>query len=471
MRLKLIDDNPLRVLGVYANSTLREIEHNKSQLRAFARIGQEVELPLWLNGLSLLPHLPMVDETMLEQAQAKLSLQEDRERYQLFWFEFDSNFAQEDQKVFELLNSNRYKEACLLLEKRTDRAAQKNLLLISVMSDNWIRIADSAPKCFESNKADFRRFMNEVIKESKFINSSKSYNLIGYFHQKEWEAEMRKIVTDYHKQILDNDIDHLQDPRISDPPSQKQLIDKTLTDVVHIEALLRINGYSSLIYKFYSNEIAKLLIIKIFNYWKIDHTPYETVIAKQQIDSLWKYLNHLDNDYNELCFIKRTLESITTPPSYHEDAPKKEKGPIMSLLSNLFKMFVFFGLFVLGAYFTSNNKTHTKNDYSFKLPKYTWPQQYSGPTTIPHIDYPDIPSYSLEDNFLKTINRIDSIYKDTNPLSKDTRALDTLHDIDTLINLSDSIIKIDNDGHNLTVDTIIETEVIEVTDSIPNNNE
>ena len=97
MRLKLIDDNPLRVLGVYANSTLREIEHNKSQLRAFARIGQEVELPLWLNGLSLLPHLPMVDETMLEQAQAKLSLQEDRERYQLFWFEFDSNFAQEDQ--------------------------------------------------------------------------------------------------------------------------------------------------------------------------------------------------------------------------------------------------------------------------------------------------------------------------------------------------------------------------------------
>ena len=41
MKVPQIEYNPLRVLGVFANATLREIEQNKAQLRAYARVSLE----------------------------------------------------------------------------------------------------------------------------------------------------------------------------------------------------------------------------------------------------------------------------------------------------------------------------------------------------------------------------------------------------------------------------------------------
>ena len=115
MRIPQIDINPLRVLGVYANSTLREIEQNKAQLRAFARVGQKVELPLWLKGLTLLPPMPDVTEEMVTQAQSQISLQDDRDNYARFWFEHNESLAKEDEQVFSLLCNNQVDEACLRL--------------------------------------------------------------------------------------------------------------------------------------------------------------------------------------------------------------------------------------------------------------------------------------------------------------------------------------------------------------------
>ena len=69
----LTDSNPLRILGVFANASLREIEQNKALLRAFARVGQEAQLQLWLNGLSLLKPLPPVTEAMLAQTCLNIS--------------------------------------------------------------------------------------------------------------------------------------------------------------------------------------------------------------------------------------------------------------------------------------------------------------------------------------------------------------------------------------------------------------
>ena len=159
MRIPQIDNNPLRVLGVYANSSLREIEQNKAQLRAFARVGQKVELPLWLKGFSLLPPMPDITEEMVQQAQSQISLQDDRDDYARFWFERDENLAQVDEKVFSLLCNNQVDEACHLLQQRTDHAAMKNLLLLSVMNDDWSMIADCASKCshfYESGSQGFR---------------------------------------------------------------------------------------------------------------------------------------------------------------------------------------------------------------------------------------------------------------------------------------------------------------------------
>ena len=165
MKVPQIDINPLRVLGVYANSTLREIEQNKAQLRAFARVGQKVEFPLWLRGLSLLLPMGDIDEEMLTQAQSQISLPEDRKNFARFWFERgDESFAQDDEKFIALLNNHQVEEACELLKQRTDHAAYKNLLLLYVMKPDWRGVADCASKCFEGDVNEFRLFMDEVVK-------------------------------------------------------------------------------------------------------------------------------------------------------------------------------------------------------------------------------------------------------------------------------------------------------------------
>jgi len=81
-----------------------------------------VQLPLWLNGLPLLTPLPAVTEELLHEAQARLSLQADRDRYARFWFERDSDHAQEDEEALSLLNDNKMDKACELWRKRSDSA-------------------------------------------------------------------------------------------------------------------------------------------------------------------------------------------------------------------------------------------------------------------------------------------------------------------------------------------------------------
>ena len=172
MRISLIEDNPLRVLGVFSNATLREIEKNKAQLRAFARIGQKVQLPLWLNGLSLLPQMPDMSDEQLAQAEARLALRNDRKHYARFWFERDDNHSQEDQEALSLLNNNLVDEARQLWTNRNDHAAQKNLLLLAVILDNWNEIAVYATKCFEGDILEFRLFMDAVAESSPEANAS-----------------------------------------------------------------------------------------------------------------------------------------------------------------------------------------------------------------------------------------------------------------------------------------------------------
>ena len=316
MRISLIEDNPLRVLGVFSNATLREIEQNKAQLRAFARIGQKVQLPLWLNGLSLLPQMPDMTDEQLAQAEARLALRNDRKRYARFWFERDDNHSQEDQEALSLLNINLVDEARQLWTNRNDHAAQKNLLLLAVIHDNWNEIAVYATKCFEGDILEFRLFMDAVAESSPEANSQESNELLSHFTEEPWKTEMEQLLVNCHKRILDETIDRLKRTETTDVSLLRNEIDVALAEMNHVEALKNLRGPESIVYTFYANETAKVLCKAICQCSNLNNTRKKAKWALKYLNELWGYLSQNDSEYQKLCSMKSEVEEKAKMPNF-----------------------------------------------------------------------------------------------------------------------------------------------------------
>lgn len=312
MNVPQIVNNPLRVLGVYANSTLREIEQNKAQLRAFARVGQKVELPLWLKGLSLLPPMPDITEEMLTQAQSQISLQEDREDYARFWFEKDESFAQEDEKVFSLLSKDKVRKARKLWEQRTDHAAMKNLLLLAVMESDWKKIAEYSSKSFEGNEWEFAFFMNEVIKASVEANSSRSHWLLSYFKQEQWKTAMKEYLIGNHKRVLEADIEKMKkiyNSYCDDLPLLKKDIREVAEDFGHVNGLKYLCGEESVMTLYYSTTTGMLLCQLLFTYGYRNEDKEEVRWASNLMEQLIPYVGVDSNDSKNLLLHKEILDT------------------------------------------------------------------------------------------------------------------------------------------------------------------
>lgn len=316
MRISLIEDNPLRVLGVFSNATLREIEKNKAQLRAFARIGQKVQLPLWLNGLSLLPQMPDMSDEQLAQAEARLALRNDRKHYARFWFERDDNHSQEDQEALSLLNNNLVDEARQLWTNRNDHAAQKNLLLLAVILDNWNEIAVYATKCFEGDILEFRLFMDAVAESSPEANSQESNELLSHFTKEPWKTEMEQLLVNCHKRILDETIDRLKRTETTDVSLLRNEIDVALAEMNHVEALKNLRGSESIVYAFYANETAKVLCKAICQYSNLYNTWTKARWALKYLNELWGYMSQNDSEYHKLCSMKSEVEEKAKMPDF-----------------------------------------------------------------------------------------------------------------------------------------------------------
>ena len=67
--INVVENNPYRILGVYANSPKRDVLANEGKVKAFLKVGRAVSFPLDLNGL-----LPNVNRTEASVVQAKTEI-------------------------------------------------------------------------------------------------------------------------------------------------------------------------------------------------------------------------------------------------------------------------------------------------------------------------------------------------------------------------------------------------------------
>lgn len=81
--MNVIENNPFRILGVYANASIRDIKANEAKAKAFLNVGREVTYPCDFNQL-----LSSVQRTaeMIAESNSQLTLPNEKIKHALFWF-------------------------------------------------------------------------------------------------------------------------------------------------------------------------------------------------------------------------------------------------------------------------------------------------------------------------------------------------------------------------------------------------
>lgn len=148
--MNIIINNPYRQLGVYSNSPMKERVANHNRLKAFLKVGKQVDFPL-----DLLQYLAPVDRTSesVAQVEANLTLPNEQLKYAQFWFmkvsplddvAFNHLFAGNMEGATEIwmkkdcASSLQNRIICALIKKDYSAAIACAELLYSQYSDQFV---------------------------------------------------------------------------------------------------------------------------------------------------------------------------------------------------------------------------------------------------------------------------------------------------------------------------------------------
>lgn len=129
--MKIIENNPYRILGVYANSPVRERVANHNRLKAFLNVGRQITFPLDLN--SCLLSITRTTET-IDKANADLTLPNDQLKYAQFWFIKSTPF---DEIAFNHLFAGNMANAIDIWSKKDNVSSLQNRIVCALIkADN-----------------------------------------------------------------------------------------------------------------------------------------------------------------------------------------------------------------------------------------------------------------------------------------------------------------------------------------------
>lgn len=129
--LDIIQNNPYRVLGLYANSPTKERMANFNRLKAFVSVGKSMTFPLDLP--SLLPSLARVTET-LSEADARLALPREQLHYAQFWF---LKVSPVDDIALNHLMEGNMANAVAIWEKKEDVSSLQNRMVCALIREDY----------------------------------------------------------------------------------------------------------------------------------------------------------------------------------------------------------------------------------------------------------------------------------------------------------------------------------------------
>ena len=152
--MKIIDDNPYRVFGVYSNSPLRERIANENKITAFLNVGKAVTFDLDLAGT-----LKSVkrSEQVVATAKANLTRPIDQMKFAQFWF---INQGQADENAFKYLFAGEMSAAVDEWSLIDTISSLQNRIVCALIKKDYATACSCAEKLY-LNYSD--KFVEEVV--------------------------------------------------------------------------------------------------------------------------------------------------------------------------------------------------------------------------------------------------------------------------------------------------------------------
>ena len=130
--IRLLAENPYRVLGVYSNAPLKERVANQNRLNAFAKVGKEISFPNdFTNVIAEKP--PRTPQSILT-ASTSLTLDRDKLKHSLFWF-IESSVT--DGMALQYLQNGNIDKAKELLSKKETFSSLLNRGVIAFIENDF----------------------------------------------------------------------------------------------------------------------------------------------------------------------------------------------------------------------------------------------------------------------------------------------------------------------------------------------
>ena len=129
--LHIINENPYRVLGVYANTSLKDIMANKSKTIAFMKVGKTVSFPMDMEFV-----MPTVTRTQesVDASISTISTNQDKIKYAQFWF---LNVSRFDEVAFKNLFDGNCSTAMEIWGKVDKLSHLQNLIVCYLISKDY----------------------------------------------------------------------------------------------------------------------------------------------------------------------------------------------------------------------------------------------------------------------------------------------------------------------------------------------
>ena len=150
--MKILQNNPYRLLGVYANSPTKERLANHNRMKAFLKVGKPVSFPLDLSQ-----YLSSINrsETAVADAEAKLTLPKEQVLYAQFWFVKTTPL---DDVAFNHLFAGEIDKAEEIWQKRECASSLQNLIVCALMCGKYAGAISLAETLYSNTQ-----YINQLV--------------------------------------------------------------------------------------------------------------------------------------------------------------------------------------------------------------------------------------------------------------------------------------------------------------------
>ena len=184
---EIIIDNPFRVLGVYANSSYREIVAGVSKATKFMEVGRKVDYPLDLRRVKNLKVKSKLGHSLadLDNALALISNSEERLKYAQFWF---LRMTPLDDEAFDVLFSGKPNHALSVWNKEDNLSSLQNKVVIYLWKCEFKYALQVADRLYRLFAGDFLKAVDSkgtLVKNTGDLVQSFVDTLVAYLSPKE----------------------------------------------------------------------------------------------------------------------------------------------------------------------------------------------------------------------------------------------------------------------------------------------